>query len=46
MAPEIYTHQISDPKAIDIFAAGVILFIMIFNYPPFYRANQKDKFYN
>ena len=38
MAPELHKNRQYDGKAIDIFAAGVILFIMVDQQPPFAKA--------
>merc|ERR1719510_2417439 len=41
MAPEIINNKKYTEK-VDIFAAGVILFIMLAGFPPFQNANEKD----
>ena len=45
MSPEIILKQKYKANAADIFAAGIILFIMVTGHPPFSQANAKDKFY-
>jgi len=45
MAPEILLHQPYKGAQIDILAAGIILFIMIAEHPPFTSATPKDPFY-
>ena len=45
MAPEIPTKNY-EGKKVDIFAAGVILFIMYAGHPPFGKASSNDPHYN
>ena len=45
MAPEIHEKRPYEGKQIDIFAAGIILFIMKSGTPPFGRAYSKDPYY-
>ena len=45
MAPEIHLKQPYLPKSIDLFAASVILFIMVAQHPPFTTAQPNDPFY-
>ena len=45
MAPEQHRRKPYEGKSIDIFAAGVILFIMVARHPPFSKAIAKDNFY-
>ena len=45
MAPEIYLQQPYDGQVTDLFAAGVILFIMIAGHSPFNEATNSDPFY-
>ena len=45
MAPEIHLNMPYSGVAIDLFAAGITLFIMFVGTPPFYKANPKDNFY-
>ena len=45
MAPEIHNRQIYDGKAVDVFALGVILFIMVVGNQPFRLAKDDDPFY-
>eukprot|EP00824_Muranothrix_gubernata_P021102 TRINITY_DN435_c0_g1_i3.p1 TRINITY_DN435_c0_g1~~TRINITY_DN435_c0_g1_i3.p1 ORF type:complete len:465 (-),score=77.40 TRINITY_DN435_c0_g1_i3:1256-2650(-) len=45
MAPEIHMHQPYIGAAVDIFALGVLLFIMVAAHPPFKRADPNDPFY-
>lgn len=42
IAPEMYTQPSYDPSASDIFAAGVVLFIMAKGAPPFNEARRSD----
>lgn len=44
MAPEIPSKKY-EGKSVDIFAAGVILFIMYAGSPPFEKANINDPYY-
>lgn len=45
MAPEIHLNQPYQGKTSDIFAAGIILFIMVAQHPPFTTAQPQDPFY-
>jgi serine/threonine protein kinase len=45
MAPEIYVNEEYVGTKVDIFACGIILFIMIFGKPPFFKADHRDPFY-
>lgn len=43
MSPEIYRNQPFDGHAVDLWAAGVILFLMLTGFPPWDRASQTDE---
>jgi serine/threonine protein kinase len=45
MAPEIHLEQRYKGTQVDIFACGIILFIMIAGHPPFGQASPKDPHY-
>ena len=45
MAPELHMRQPYEGKSVDLFAAGIILFIMISQNPPFSRAHPSDPYY-
>jgi len=45
MAPEIHLNQPYEGKEVDLFAAGIILFIMVAGNPPFTTATPNDPFY-
>ena len=45
MAPEIHLKQPYDGAQIDLFAAAIILFIMVSEHPPFTTATPADPFY-
>lgn len=45
MAPEIHLRQPYSGASVDLFATGIILFIMITQHPPFTRAETSDPFY-
>jgi serine/threonine protein kinase len=45
MAPEIHDRQPYSGPAVDLFAAGIVLFIMVAGSPPFGVAVPKDRFY-
>lgn len=44
MAPEIYMLKYNGINA-DIFAAGVVLFVMISGHPPFFKTTATDAYY-
>lgn len=46
MAPEIHLKVAYDAHAADLFAAAIVLFIMVVGTPPFTRADTKDPYYN
>ena len=45
MAPEIFNEKKHDGFKSDIFAIGVILFIMVMGSFPFHEGSKKDKYY-
>jgi serine/threonine protein kinase len=45
MAPEIILKQKYKASSADVFACGIILFIMLAGHPPFSSANPKDRYY-
>ena len=45
MAPEIHLRNPYQGASIDVFAAAIILFIMVAQHPPFNQATPKDPFY-
>eukprot|EP00826_Nyctotherus_ovalis_P035824 TRINITY_DN310_c0_g1_i9.p1 TRINITY_DN310_c0_g1~~TRINITY_DN310_c0_g1_i9.p1 ORF type:complete len:449 (+),score=154.32 TRINITY_DN310_c0_g1_i9:180-1526(+) len=45
MAPEILAKQPYSGEKVDLFAAGVLLFIMVAQHPPFRKAAPRDNFY-
>jgi serine/threonine protein kinase len=45
MAPEIHLKQAYNGKSVDLFAAAIILFIMVAQHPPFTTAQPTDPFY-
>jgi serine/threonine protein kinase len=45
MAPEIHLNQPYNGRQVDIFSAGILLFIMVASHPPFTTAEPKDPFY-
>ena len=45
MAPEIIAKQPYQGQVVDIFALGVILFIMRSGHPPFAQASEDDRYY-
>ncbi len=45
MAPEIHMGKSYDGAKVDIFSAGVLLFIMVAEHPPFRKAVPTDGFY-
>lgn len=45
MAPEILGHQSYSGEKVDLFAVGVLLFIMVAQHPPFRKASSADGLY-
>lgn len=45
MAPEIINKQPYQGQVVDLFALGVILFIMRSGHPPFSQASEEDRYY-
>merc|ERR1712051_457127 len=45
MAPEILARQPYQGQVVDLFALGVILFILYSGHPPFSMANEEDNYY-
>ena len=45
MAPEIHQKQPYLGRSVDLFAAAIILFIMVAEHPPFNSATPSDPFY-
>ena len=45
MAPEIHLKQPYQGRSVDLFAAAIILFIMVAAHPPFTTAEPQDPFY-
>ena len=45
MAPEIHMRLPYQGDKVDIFAAGIMLFIMVVGTPPFLQARPTDPFY-
>jgi len=45
MAPELHGGNPYDGPAVDIFAMGVMLFMMLTTMEPFHEATSKDKWY-
>jgi serine/threonine protein kinase len=45
MAPEIHARKPYSGASVDVFACGIILFIMYTQHPPFTRAEPSDPFY-
>ena len=45
MAPEILSRQPYQGQVVDLFALGVILFILYSGHPPFSMANEEDNYY-
>jgi len=45
MAPEILYGHAYNPFQVDVFAAGVILFVLYSGHPPFNEAHEKDPYY-
>jgi hypothetical protein len=46
MAPEIHSRTAYNADEVDLFAAGIVLFIMVVGTPPFTRAVKTDPYYN
>jgi len=46
MAPEINMKLPYNANDVDLFAAGIVLFILVVGTPPFSKAWQKDPYYN
>ena len=46
MAPEIISHQAYSGAAVDVWSAGVVLFIMLCGNPPFDIAARTDWWFN
>lgn len=45
MAPEINEKKAYIGSAVDLFSAGIILFIMLTGHPPFHKAMESDPYY-
>jgi len=45
MAPEIHSGEKYDPKSVDLFAAAIILFVILTQRPPFASAHPDDVHY-
>lgn len=45
MAPEIHLGQAYMGRSVDLFAAAIILFIMVAGHPPFTFATNEDPYY-
>ena len=45
MAPEIHQRKAYNGASVDLFASGIILFIMVTQHPPFSKADPNDPFY-
>jgi len=45
MAPEMFMRQPYSGPSVDLFACGVILFILVSQHPPFSKAQQSDRYY-
>lgn len=45
MAPEVHMRNPYNGVSVDLFAAGIILFIMYSQNPPFSKADQRDPYY-
>mmetsp|Transcript_40899 Transcript_40899/g.46953 ORF Transcript_40899/g.46953 Transcript_40899/m.46953 type:complete len:246 (-) Transcript_40899:222-959(-) len=45
MAPEILHNSVYSGQQVDVFAAGVMLFTMVAQRPPFVNATEKDPYY-
>ena len=46
MAPEIILHMEYSGTSVDLFAAGIVLFIMYSGTPPFKEASVTDEYYS
>jgi len=46
MAPEINMKKPYNANEVDLFAAGIVLFIMVVGTPPFTKADLRDPYYN
>ena len=46
VAPEIAANEAFDGRAVDLFQAGVVLFVMVTGFPPFSRPDTKDVRFN
>lgn len=44
MAPEMYLLKYNGAK-VDLFAAGVVLFVMLSGHPPFFKTTVTDAYY-
>jgi serine/threonine protein kinase len=45
MAPELLYHKAYEGRKVDVFAAGVILFVLYSGHPPFNQATEQDPYY-
>jgi len=45
MAPEVLSEQLYSSVEMDVFACGIVLFIMVAGYPPFLKADLSDPYY-
>ena len=45
MSPELLYHRAYDARKVDVFAAGVILFVFYSGHPPFNQATENDPYY-
>ena len=45
MGPELHLGQAYSGQKVDLFAAAVVLFIMVSGHPPFVTAQSQDPFY-
>lgn len=45
MAPELLYHKPYEGRKVDVFAAGVILFVLYSGHPPFNQATEHDPYY-
>lgn len=45
MSPEIHLGREYHGEKVDVFALGVILFVMVSKHPPFNAATPQDPFY-